>query len=125
MKTISLLKDWLLREEPLSCGVEQAALVAGKTDGWMTVSKVPCDVHMALQACGKIDDPLVGDNAKACGWIAQRSWWFRKSFFLTGDALQNFGAELFIEILDIHADLFLNGTYIGHHPALFTPSPRI
>lgn len=124
MKTKSLLKDWLLREEPLSCGMEQAALVAQKTDGWMTVPKVPCDVHMALHNCGRIGDPLVGDNAKACGWITQRSWWFRKSFCLTGEELQNFGAELFIEILDIHADLFLNGTHIGHHPSSFYPFHR-
>ena len=124
MKTKSLLKNWLLREEPLTCGMDQAASVAKKTDGWMTVSKVPCDVHMALQACGKIGDPLVGDNAKSCGWITQRSWWFRKTFCLTGEELQNFGAELFIEILDIHADLFLNGTHIGHHASSFYPFRR-
>ena len=62
MKTRSLLKDWQLREESLSCGVEQAALIADKVDGWMSVLKVPCDVHMALEACGRIEDPLIGDN---------------------------------------------------------------
>lgn len=124
MKTRSLLKDWQLREEPLSCGVEQAALIADKADGWMSVLKVPCDVHMALEACGRIEDPLIGDNTHVYSWIAQRSWWFRKVFCLTEEDLQNFGAELFVEILDIHADLFLNGVHIGHHPSSFYPFRR-
>ena len=121
MKTRSLLKDWQLREEPLSCGIAQAHLVAEKIDGWMPVPAVPCDVHMALEACGRIGDPLVGKNAQACQWISQRSWWFQKVFYLTEKELQNFGAELFIEILDIHADVFLNSVHIGHHPSAFFP----
>ena len=124
MKTKTLLKDWFLREEPLSWGVEQARQVAEKTDGWITVPKVPCDVHMALERCGRMGDPLVGDNAHHCGWITQRSWWFRKTFSLSEEELGNFGAELFIEILDIHADLFLNGVHIGHHPSAFYPFRR-
>ena len=124
MKTRSLLENWQLREEPLTCGMEQASLVAEKTEGWMTAPKVPCDVHMALEACGRIDDPLVGDNTHTYSWIAERSWWFRKSFCLAKEDLQNFGAELFIEILDIHAELFLNGSYIGHHPSSFYPFRR-
>lgn len=121
MKTKSLLKNWRLREEMLSCGPEMAQLVAGKTDGWMKVSTLPCDVHMALADNGRIEDPLAGTNTFDCRWVESRSWWFEKTFRLSQKDLQNFGAELFIEILDIHADIFLNGTHLGHHDSAFYP----
>ena len=124
MKTKSLLRNWQLREESLFCGPEQAALIAKKQDGWMQIDSLPCDVHMALGAAGKIGDPLVGDNSKHCRWISQRSWWFRTAFTLTQEELPQFGAELFVEILDIHADLFLNGSHIGHHASAFYPFCR-
>ncbi len=121
MRTISLMQDWRLREEPLFCGPENAMLVQNSADGWMTIPSLPCDVHMALQAAGRIDDPLVGDNSLKCRWIEDRSWWFMKEFTLAPEDLENFGAELFIECLDIHADVFLNGSFIGHHASMFFP----
>jgi len=121
MKTKSLLKNWRLREEMLSCGPELAQLVAGKTDGWMQVPTLPCDVHMALVDHGRMEDPRNGLGSFDCQWVESRSWWFEKTFRLTRADLQNFGAELFIEILDIHADIFLNGSHLGHHDSAFYP----
>ena len=121
MKTLSLLKDWTLREEPLSCGVQMAQLIARKEGDWMQVPTLPCDVHMALVDNGRMEDPLIGTNTFDCRWVENRSWWFRKTFALEEAQLNNFGAELFIEILDIHADVFLNGCHLGHHDSAFYP----
>ena len=115
MKTISLLKDWQLREEPLHTSAEMAALVSAKREGWMEVPTLPCDVHMALKDAGRIEEPLVGLNTFDCKWVENRSWWFSKTFKLTEDEISKHGVELFIEMLDIHADIFLNGTHIAHH----------
>ncbi|MBQ8249372.1 MAG: hypothetical protein IJY93_05755 [Clostridia bacterium] len=115
MKTISLLKDWQLREEALHCTAEMSTLVANKTDGWMNVPTLPCDVHMALKDAGRIKEPLISLNTFDCKWIEERSWWFSKTFTLSEDDLSKHGVELFIEMLDIHADIFLNGTHIAHH----------
>lgn len=121
MKTKSLLKDWRLREEWLSCGPEMAQAVQNKPDGWMQIPTLPCDVHMALVDNGRMEDPLIGTNTFDCRWVESRSWWFEKTFMLEAEELKNFGAELFIEILDIHADVFLNGTHLGHHDSAFYP----
>ena len=121
MKTKSLLKDWRLREEQLSCGPEMAQVVLNKQDGWMAVPTLPCDVHMALVDNGRMEDPLIGTNTFDCRWVERRSWWFEKTFSLEAEDLNNFGAELFIEILDIHADVFLNGSHLGHHDSAFYP----
>jgi len=121
LKHYSLLDNWTLREEPLSCPPELAPAILQKQEGWMSVPTLPCDVHMALMDAGRIGEPLEGGNSFDCKWVEDRSWWFRKTFVLTAEDLNNFGAELFIEILDIHADLFLNGTHIGHHASAFFP----
>ena len=121
MKTLALLKEWALREEPLSCGVQMAQLIQRKQEDWMQVSKLPCDVHMALVEHGRMEDPLIGANSFDCRWVENRSWWFKKTFLLGKEDLNNFGAELFIEILDIHADVFLNDCHLGHHDSAFYP----
>ena len=115
MKTLSLLENWRLREEALHCTADMAGIVAGKDTGWMEISSLPCDVHMALQDAGRIGDPHVARNSFDCKWVEERSWWFEKKFTLEEQDLSVHGVELFIEILDIHADIFLNGTHIAHH----------
>ena len=117
MKTKSLLKNWTLREEPLTTTAEMATLVLNRTEGWMQVESLPCDVHMALEAAGRIEEPLTAGNSFDCEWVEKRSWWFRKSFTLTEEELSPFGVELFIEMLDVHADIYLNGAHIAHHPS--------
>lgn len=121
MKMKSLLQDWQLREEMLSCGPDMAPLICAKTTDWMHVASLPCDVHTALVDAGKIEEPLIGRNTFDCEWVEQRSWWFRKTFFLSKEELTPFGAELFLEILDIHADLFLNDCWIDHHASAMFP----
>ncbi len=121
MKTKKLTDNWLLRDEMLFCGPDQAGFVERKAEGWMEVPSLPCDVHMALLAHGRIEEPLEGLGTEACEWVERRSWWFRKTFVMEEADLAHSGAELFIEILDIHADIFLNGVFLGHHPSAFYP----
>lgn len=121
MLTKSLMQNWQLREEPLAATAAEANRIVQKLDGWMEVKSLPCDVHMPLIEYGYIDEPLVADNSFRCDWIEERSWWFRKVFSVTKEELSAFGVELFIEMLDIHADLFLNGRFIGHHASAMYP----
>ncbi len=121
MKSISLLKDWQLREEMLSTTAEMAPLVTKKTDDWMAIASLPCDVHQALMDASRIEEPTIAENSYKCEWIEKRSWWFKKTFHMKKEDISSHGVELFIETLDIHADLFLNGTHIGHHNSSFYP----
>ncbi len=124
MRSLSLLSDWTLREEALSVSANMADAVLKKADGWLSVPSLPCDVHTALHQAGIIGEPLVGGNSFDCLWVEDRSWWFCKRFTLTKEQLSVSGAELFIEMLDIHADLFLNGRHIGHHASAMYPFCR-
>ena len=63
----------------------------------------------------------MGGNSFDCEWVENRSWWFRKTFWLEEADISPFGTELFMEMLDIHADIFLNGSLIGHHASAFYP----
>ncbi len=121
MKTISLLKDWHLLEMPLETTKSDFETVLGTGDGWMDIKTLPCDVHMPLVEYGKIDDPNVAMASFDCEWVEQRSWWFKKEFEVCEGDITRFGSELFIEMLDIHADIFLNGDYIGHHASAMYP----
>lgn len=121
MKKISLLNDWRLLERPLSLGKDGIESVIDTVSGWIDIKSLPCDVHTALKNDGIIKDPLVGNGSFECEWIEDRSWWFAKSFDLNEEELFNFGAELFIETLDIHADIFLNGRFVSHHASAMYP----
>lgn len=121
MLTKSLMKDWELCEQSLSVTAKDYQSVLKKAGGWMQIKSLPCDVHMPLLENGIIEEPLVADNSFKCDWIEERSWWFKKSFNLKKEEISPYGVELFIEMLDIHADIFLNGNFIGHHESAMYP----
>ena len=114
MKTISLLKNWQLLEMPL-----ETTDIKSLCGEWMSVKTLPCDVHMPLVEYGKIPDPNIAMGSFECKWVEERSWWFKKEFEV--DKITDFGCELFIEMLDIHADIYLNGDFIGHHASAMYP----
>lgn len=114
VKTISLLKDWQLLEMPL-----EATDLQSLCGEWMNIKTLPCDVHIPLVEYGKILDPNIAMGSFECAWVEERSWWFKKEFNVS--KITEFGCELFIEMLDIHADIYLNGAFIGHHASAMYP----
>ncbi len=116
-----MLNNWQLLEMPLSIVKDDIQKVIDTKCGWMDVDSLPCDVHMPLVKYGKIPDPNVALGSFDCKWVENRSWWFKKEFDVCEGDITTFGSELFIEMLDIHADLFLNGNYIGHHASAMYP----
>ncbi len=79
---------------------------------------VPGDVHIALTDAGVIRDPLKDKNSTECRWMEEKEFWYRKSFFIEKDFLQDY-TELIFEGLDLTADIWLNGIYIGSHNNAF------
>ncbi len=120
MKRISLNGDWNLRYENLSWGPEKAAVVSGEKHGWMTC-KVPCDVHTPLIENGIIKEPLEALYCFDCEWVEDKSWWFKKVFDVDGEIFKGDVVELTLESLDVEADIFLNGTHLGHHKSAHYP----
>lgn len=112
---------WQLRQEALYCSRDFYARVVESREGWMDVHSLPCDVHVPLMQSGAIDDPVIADNYAKSSWIEQRSWWFKKIFRAGDELCRSERSELVIEGLDVHADLFLNGVFLGHHRSAMYP----
>lgn len=121
MKRLELGSNWEIRQEPIYYSREHYAEIEVKEDGWLPVASLPCDVHVPLIDNGIIGDPVVADNSFKCEWIEDRSWWFRKVFNADDRLIKTHNSELVIEGLDVKADLFLNGTYLGHHASALYP----
>lgn len=80
---------------------------------------VPGDVHIALTEAGVIDDPLVDVNSEKCKWMEEKEFWYKKIFVVPEGFMQD-KTELVFDGLDLTADIWLNGRYIGSHNNAFT-----
>ena len=121
---VNLNNGWKLLEAPLDWGADCLARVRGTESGWMPCA-LPCDVRMPLQVAGRIKDVALADHCFEAEWVEKRSWWFFNTFLW--DAAKGVGAEaieLTLESLDVHADVFLNGTHLGKHISAHYPFVR-
>lgn len=108
--------DWNLLERPITDTKDMHDTVEGTKDGWMSCN-IPCDVSMPLIAAGRLSEPTVADNCYKNEWIEDRSWWFKKTFDtkVIPDWKEADCVELVFSSLDLIADIFLNGNWIGSH----------
>lgn len=120
MLVLDISQGWQVKSEDIWITKEKSAIVQSQAEGWMNIN-LPCDVHMALLDNGIIEEPLLGDNAEKCAWVSGKSWWFKKVFTTSAEMVSASVVELTLEALDASADIFLNGTYIGHHRSAFYP----
>jgi beta-mannosidase len=87
--------------------------------GWIDVP-VPGDVHRALVAAGRIEDPFYERNEEKCAWVEEREWWYRLSFDGPSEALRPDERLLLVfHGLDTFATVWLNGEEIGRHRNMF------
>src|SRR5690349_3405886 len=83
------------------------------TNEWLPAT-VPGGVHTDLLALDKIPDPFVADNELKVKWVAEKDWEYRRTFRVDGDLLSEENVRLVCDGLDTIADVYLNGTYLGH-----------
>ncbi len=89
------------------------------TSGWNDVS-VPGDVHRALMAAGRIEDPFYDSNEVKCAWMEDREWWYRLSFDGPPEPPEPDERLLLIfHGLDTFATIWLNGEELGRHRNMF------
>ncbi len=82
-------------------------------------ARVPGDVHLALMAAGRIEDPMIADNNCRIRWIADQEWWWSIEF--SKDEPLGRAQELEFLGLDLEADVWLNGRHLGTHRNAFRP----
>ena len=88
--------------------------------GWR-VGSVPGCPHHDLWKLGEIPDPYIGRNSLLCEWISQRTWLYKKTFFVAEEA-KGQHVWLHFEGVDYQAEFFLNGESLGTHIGMFTPA---
>lgn len=104
MQKLTLNGEWQFRQ----CGTEE----------W-SPARVPGGVHTDLLALGKIPDPFVADNELQVMWVAENDWEYRRTFTVDADLLDEKNIILVCDGLDTIADVYLNGTYLGHADNMF------
>ncbi|MCC6442072.1 MAG: hypothetical protein IT210_01305 [Armatimonadetes bacterium] len=92
-----------------------------KEEGWMT-AKVPGEIHLDLMNAGKMPDPIIGKNMPECRWPETMSWWYRTRFDINEEFLQNESQTLVFEGLDLYAQVFINGNFVGEAFDAFIPA---
>jgi beta-mannosidase len=111
--TLSLDGEWRL--EGFEKGEGQSRRVfdpAFDDSSWRTV-RVPGTVHVQVLAPGEWFRP-------EAAWVSRKEWWYRRSF----RAPEGWGeARTFLAFAatDYHADVWLNGEWIGRHEGYVDP----
>ena len=81
---------------------------------------VPGDVHTALVAAGRIEDPFYDRNEDACAWMEEREWWYRVELRRARRRRRPAsGCGSSSTALDTFATVFLNGRELGRHANMF------
>ena len=123
MKTLSLNRNWRLHEAPMAWRADALDRVLAEKDGWMD-RELPCDIHTPLERAGIIRDVTRADYCYDAEWTEHRSWWFVSEFEVSEADAAAEAAELTLESLDGHADIFLNGAHLGEHSSAHYPFRR-
>ena len=71
---------WKIADFDPGAGVTAGAHAPGFDDASWIDAEVPGDVHTALLAAGRIEDPFVAQNIEKCAWVEDREWWYRAEF---------------------------------------------
>jgi len=116
----SLNGTWELTDRILTYPLSNARTLAEQAEDWVP-APVPGDIHQALIAAGRIEEPLQGLNSFDCQWTEERSWWYRKTVSVVPEWLEAEVVELEMNGLDANAEVFLNGSHIGSHRNAFRP----
>ena len=121
MINISLNGNWKVKDETLSCKGTTGLKKILKNRAGRIESRVPGEIHLDLMRAGRLDEPLFSLNAKKSRWPEKRSWWFIKSFDVSELFLLHERQEINFDGLDLYAQVFLNGIFLGEVKNAFIP----
>ena len=117
----SLDGKWKVRDESLSCkGLAGLRRVRKTRSGWIP-ARVPGEIHLDLMRAGRMEEPLFSLNARKSRWPEKRSWWFKRTFKVPASFLKHERQQIVFDGLDLYAQVFLNGTFVGEASNAFVP----
>jgi beta-mannosidase len=93
-------------------------------DWWLTddsgghrlAAPLPGDVHSALLAAGRLDDPYYGRNEYAARWVAERGWTYARAFTVDDPAALSL---LVVDCIDTVAEVRINGVGVARTATAF------
>jgi beta-mannosidase len=80
---------------------------------------VPGSTYRNLLQAGKISDPFYGDNNGKVQWVAEKNWFFERSFQAPAELHSRQHVELVCHGLDTLATVWLNGKQVGRADNMF------
>lgn len=110
--------EWVWRRIG-QAGVDPDGLNPPVSDWFPAV--VPGDVPSDLRDAGVIPDPWFGLNSRACEWISERDWVYRKEFDAPADMRGKQRIRLRFGAVDFSCHVFLNGKHLGDHVGMYDP----
>lgn len=87
---------------------------------WWLKATVPGSVVNDLWAQNQVKDPYFERNTQDLEWVSQRSWVYKKKFFVP-EELDGQRVQIRFEGVDYESKYYLNGEYLGEHRGMFTP----
>ncbi len=116
---MAVFTQWFIRDFVPGEGPAHGAQTAPITDDWIP-ALAPGDVHSALLAAGRIEDPFYDRNEDACAWMEDREWWYRLDFAGPAEPPRtDERVQLVFHGLDTYVTIWLNGKELGRHTNMF------
>jgi beta-mannosidase len=114
--------DWRVKGYLGLDGAVAAAARGGEDGpGWLPAS-VPGSVIHDLWRAGEVPDPYVERNSLAIEWVPERTWLYRRSFSVPGDARASESRSMLrFHGVDFAGQVFLDGESLGRHEGMFLP----
>lgn len=82
---------------------------------------LPGDVMEGLITAGVVKEPLEGRNSLDCQWVSEAAFWLIREFTVTRELLQEDEIRMFLEMVDYHADVLINGIPCAEHANAYRP----
>ncbi|KAF1995734.1 glycoside hydrolase family 2 protein [Amniculicola lignicola CBS 123094] len=90
-------------------------------DAWLSVARVPTNVHLDLIDHGIIPDPFLGFNELEAEWVADKEWTYKVTLPDVGVPQDGTVTVLAFDGLDTFATVTLNGEVILESDNMFVP----
>ena len=87
---------------------------------WWYPAEVPGSVLHDLMENGLVPDPYYEMNSKLAEWVPDRTWVYKKEFFVPED-LEGKRITLVFEGIDYSSEIFLNGVSLGKQEGMYVP----
>ncbi|MEK0312724.1 beta-mannosidase [Cohnella sp. 56] len=119
-QTVRLDRDWKVQAYDGREAIPDAVHRHDFDDAEWLAIEVPGDVHAALLAHGRIEDPYYSTNDQACLWVEKKTWVYR-TVFDSPEGKETAGVLLELEGLDTLAEVFVNGESVAVSDNMFLP----